>query len=219
MTAVKFQLMPPLSPDEYNALHESIRLHGIKTPVLVDEDGVMIDGHHRQKIAQELGIDCPEQVEHGLTDEEKRTLALTLNLDRRHLNREQKRALIAESVKADPKLSNREHARRTGVDDKTVGAVRTELESTAEIPQSETRVSGDGRVRPATQPASKPKAKTAREKEERRVGQVLALINDLRGPWSKGMCRSAEQMTKKERGFVIEALRDVLDRLEDMDNE
>lgn len=52
----------------------------------------------------------------------------------------------------DPELSNREHARRTGVSDNTVGSVRRELESTAQIAQSETRVSGDGRVRPASQP-------------------------------------------------------------------
>lgn len=58
----------------------------------------------------------------------------------------------AESLKSDPQLSNREHARRTGVSDNTVGSVRRELESTAQIAQSETRVSGDGRVRPASQP-------------------------------------------------------------------
>lgn len=56
------------------------------------------------------------------------------------------------SLRADPQLSNREHARRIGVDDKTVATVRKDMEATAEIPQSDTRTSGDGRVRPATQP-------------------------------------------------------------------
>ena len=60
---------------------------------------------------------------------------------------------FTESLRADPGLSNREHARRTGADHKTVQAVREESESTGEIPQSETRVSGDGRVRPASQPS------------------------------------------------------------------
>lgn len=59
--------------------------------------------------------------------------------------------MIAESLKSDPQLSNREHARRTGADHKTVQAVRETAESTGEIPQSEERVSGDGRVRPASQ--------------------------------------------------------------------
>lgn len=35
---------------------------------------------------------------------------------------------IAESVKADPELSDREHGRRTGADKNTVATVRDELE-------------------------------------------------------------------------------------------
>lgn len=152
MSAVMFQSMPPLSPEEYAALEASIREHGIQVPILLDENGVVIDGHHRQKIAQELGVHCPRRTLFDKSDAEKRTLALTLNLDRRHLNREQRRALIAESLVADPELSNRQHAERVGVDHKTVGAVRVDLESTGEIPQSATRISADGRERPATQP-------------------------------------------------------------------
>ena len=51
----------------------------------------------------------------------------------RHLSREQKRALIAESLRADPELSNREHARRTGAHKNTVQAIREELESNGQI--------------------------------------------------------------------------------------
>src|SRR5699024_10115691 len=150
-----YQLMPPLSPDEYAALHKSIETYGIYTPIVVDENGVVIDGHHRRKIADELGIDCPEQVKAGLSDEEKRTLALSLNLDRRHLTREQKRALIAQSVKADPQLSDREHGRRTGSDNKTVAAVRSDLEANEEIPHSPSRVTTDGKPAPGPKPKRK----------------------------------------------------------------
>ena len=61
-------------------------------------------------------------------------------------------ALVAESIKADPQLSNREHAKRTGVDKNTVSAVRDELESTGEIHQLERTVGADGKERPATKP-------------------------------------------------------------------
>ena len=149
--------MPPLSPDEYRELHDDIAARGVIEPIHVDEDGVVIDGHHRKRIADELGIECPVIAHDDLDDAGKRSLAFTLNLKRRHLNREQRRALIAESLKADPGLSNREHARRTGSSDNTVGSVRRDLESTAQIAQSETRVSGDGRVRPASQPQREPK--------------------------------------------------------------
>lgn len=50
MTAVLFQSMPPLSPEEYSALEQSIRDNGVQVPIVVDEAGVVIDGHHRQKI-------------------------------------------------------------------------------------------------------------------------------------------------------------------------
>lgn len=152
---VLFQNMPPLSPEEYAELEASIKEHGIQVPILIDEDGVVIDGHHRQKIAQELGIRCPKRQVIDKTESEKRTLALSLNVHRRHLTREQKRALIAESIKADPQLSNREHARRIGVDDKTVGTARRELEGRAEIPHVEERTDSLGRSQPATKPAPK----------------------------------------------------------------
>lgn len=151
-TAVRFQALPPLSPDEYQALEQSIAEHGVMVPIIVDEHDVVIDGHHRQKIASEHGIACPKRTLRDLDDAAKRTLALSLNLDRRHLTREQRRALVAESIKADPQLSDREHGRRTGVDHKTAGAIRDKLQSTGEIPQSDVRVSGDGRVRPSHQP-------------------------------------------------------------------
>lgn len=154
MTAVMFQNMPPLSPEEYAALETSIRENGIQVPILVDEDDVVVDGHHRRKIAQELGIECPTNIVRGKSDADKRTLALSLNLDRRHLNREQRRALIAESIRADPTLSNREHARRTGADDKTVGRVRTGLEESAEIPHFSERI--DPRTGNPSQAASRP---------------------------------------------------------------
>ena len=147
-----FQVMPRLAADEYADLESDILANGVQVPITVTEDGRIVDGHHRDEIARKHNLHCPRVTATG-SEEELRGLAFSLNLNRRHLNREQRRALIAESLRADPELSNREHARRTGVSDNTVGSVRRELESTAQIAQSETRVSGDGRVRPASQPS------------------------------------------------------------------
>lgn len=134
MTApVLFQFLPPLSPEEYSSLEASIREHGVQVPIVLDENGVVIDGHHRQKIAQELGVHCPRTHVYDLSEAEKRTLALTLNLDRRNLTREQRRAIVEASLKADPQLSNREHARRTGVSPSTVTAVRDRLGSGVQV--------------------------------------------------------------------------------------
>ncbi|MFP3656254.1 hypothetical protein SB777_35685, partial [Burkholderia sp. SIMBA_052] len=84
----------------------------------------MLDGHHRAKIAAELGIECPREVREGLTDEEKRRLAITLNLHRRHLSQERKRALIAGQLLDTPEQSDRKIAASLGVHNETVNAVR-----------------------------------------------------------------------------------------------
>lgn len=154
MTA--YQVMPPLTPAEFDDLYRDIASNGIRVPVDVDEDGNILDGHHRAEIAESLGIDFPIRELAGLTEEEKIAHAYAVNVTRRSLTREQKRDLIAESLRREPELSDRQHGARTGADGKTVASVREELESTADIPQSPVRKGADGRVttpqptRPAT---------------------------------------------------------------------
>ncbi|MGV0434216.1 hypothetical protein ACUY3H_04535 [Corynebacterium ureicelerivorans] len=153
---MKFQVMPELSTDEYAELKADIARNGVVVPVLVDEDGNIIDGHNRVQIASELRIPYPVEMRDDLDDAGKRGLAFALNLNRRHLNREQRRALIAKSLKADPQLSNREHAQRTGTGHPLVQKVRSEMESDGQLEQCSTRISADGRERPASQPERKP---------------------------------------------------------------
>lgn len=172
---VRYQVMPPLSAEEYQELYEDIKANGVLVPIVVDEDEVIIDGHHRAKIAAELGIPCPEEMIEDKSESEKRNMAFTLNLKRRHLNREQRRALIAESLKADPQLSNREHERRTGSHKNTIQSVREELESTGQIAQSETRLSADGRERPSSQPRREPEPVVPEQPEptETPIGNII----------------------------------------------
>lgn len=152
MTTGPYQVMPPLSDEEMVALRDSIKEHGVMVPVVIDEQGRVIDGHHRRLIADTLGVDYPIDERQGLTDPEKRTLAFELNAPRRHLEDKGKRALVTRSLKLDPELSDRTHAIRVGVDHKTVGTVRRSLERTGVIPKIEQRTSADGRKRPAGQP-------------------------------------------------------------------
>lgn len=151
--AVRYQVMPPLSSEEYQELHDDIKVNGVLEPIHVDEDGIVIDGHHRSRIASELGIPCPVITHDDLDDAGKRSLAFTLNLKRRHLSREQRRALIAESLKSDPQLSNREHAQRAGTSHAQVGRVRRELEDAGEVDQWSTSIGSDGKSYPASHPA------------------------------------------------------------------
>lgn len=144
-----YQVMPRLSADEYADLEQSIKTDGVLVPIIVSPGGEIIDGHHRAEIARKYGIHCPEVVKHG-DPTELRTFAYSLNLNRRHLSREQRRELIALSLKQDPGLPDLQHAKRTGASDKTVTSVRRELESHSEIPNETTRVNARGQGRPAT---------------------------------------------------------------------
>lgn len=78
--------------------------------------------------------------------------SMSLNINRRQLTREQRRALVAESIKADPQLSDREHGRRVGVDHKTAAKVRDGLAESGEIPHFSERITADGRGAPGAKP-------------------------------------------------------------------
>ena len=78
-------------------------------------------------------------------------------MNRRHLSREQKRALIAESLRADPELPDYQHARRTGASPHTVKSVR-ESDPDLQNANDGIRVNARGQERPASyaRPASQP---------------------------------------------------------------
>ncbi|MFI0915227.1 ParB N-terminal domain-containing protein [Streptomyces abikoensis] len=144
-----YQLLPPLSEEEYAALRADIAEYGVRVPIDVDEHGAILDGHHRAWITAELGIECPRRVVAGLTDEQKRTHAIAVNVHRRTLSREEKRVLIRRSLAGDPHLSDRQHAERTGSDHKTVATQRSQMEGRGEIPHVAERTDTRGRQQPA----------------------------------------------------------------------
>lgn len=147
---MKYQIAPHLSETDYAALKADIAARGVLVPVELDEEGNVLDGHHRLKACTELGItQYPKLVRKGLSEDEKRQHARQLNLARRHLTQEQKRALIAEQLKETPEKSNNSIAQGLGVDDKTVGAVRQQLVDGSEIPNHEEIIGRDGVKQPA----------------------------------------------------------------------
>lgn len=123
-TPLGFQPMPALTDDQYAALRADIEARGIVVRVVVDQHGRLLDGHHRRRIAAELGIDCPVEVRKVADDQEAADLAVALNCARRHLTREQIREVIRAELARRPQDSDRAIARRVGCDHKTVGAVR-----------------------------------------------------------------------------------------------
>jgi ParB-like chromosome segregation protein Spo0J len=80
-----YQLLDSLRPEEYEALKADIQKRGVLVPVEKDEDGNILDGHHRTLIADSLGIDYPVITRSFDTEAEKIEHVLKINLLRRHL--------------------------------------------------------------------------------------------------------------------------------------
>jgi len=95
-----YQLLPKLSEEDYQRLRADIAERGIMVPVEVDEDGNILDGHHRMAIAQELGIKCPTVVRREMAEYDKRIHAVMLNLARRQLTDPQK-VLLGRRIEPD----------------------------------------------------------------------------------------------------------------------
>jgi N6-adenosine-specific RNA methylase IME4 len=149
MNDLRYQVMPPLSQEDYAELKADISARGVQVPVEYDEAGEILDGHHRVQICLELGIEhWPQLVRLGLSDAEKSEHARKLNVARRHLDQRQKRTLIEDQLRETPEKSNRQIAAVLRVDGKTVGVARERLERTAEIPRLEKTVGADGKNRP-----------------------------------------------------------------------
>ncbi|MCP4406853.1 MAG: hypothetical protein GY807_03675, partial [Gammaproteobacteria bacterium] len=117
-----------------------------------DENGQVYvwDGLHRGEAAKIVGVLLPVDIRSG-TKQDAEWLALTAN--QRHglrRSRADKRRVVRLALKHPngASLSNREIARHCGVNDKTVGKIRRELEVTAEIPQLDKRTvtKADGRT-------------------------------------------------------------------------
>src|ERR687897_874597 len=149
-TSNKYQVMPPLSGEEYQALKEDIAENGVLVPVVKDTDGNIIDGHHRVWAYEELLAEdrvaggYPVVERSGMTDQEKRDLAWRLNMQRRHLNQFQKREAIAAKLKESPEWADNRIALLLGVDHKTVRSVRTDLEARNEVVRVEVLEGADG---------------------------------------------------------------------------
>jgi len=174
-----YQLLPPLSPEDYAALEADIIARGVLVPVEYDEHGKILDGHHRVQICESLGlVDWPRFVRKGMSEEDKRAHARALNLSRRHLTTAQKREVIEAQLKETPAISSRALAARFGVSDKTVGSVRRNLEATAEIPQLDKTEGKDGRMR------AKP-IRTMFLPEKANVPELKAVAKAIRGAEQK----------------------------------
>jgi len=87
------KLFPPMPEDQFNSLIDSIRDHGLLTPIMLPE-GKILDGRHRYKACINLGIEPSFEEYEG---EDALGYVIALNLSRRHLD-ESQRAMIGARI-------------------------------------------------------------------------------------------------------------------------
>jgi hypothetical protein len=174
------EMFPRIGADELAELGKDIETNGLQTSiVLIRESGKedqLLEGVSRLDAIESRGIDLvlPDgTLDRALglgRDDRVRVVAevdpyayvASANLHRRHLTVEQRRELAAKLLTAAPEKSNRQIAKIVKIDPKTVAAVRTEKETTGEIPQLTKTVGADGKAR-----SSKPK--TAPKRAQRKA--------------------------------------------------
>ena len=167
------KMLKPLSPTEHELLKESIKASGILTPIIVDEKGQVIDGHHRAKIAQELGIECPRTVREGLTEDQKLEQVILLNAARRQMTGDD--ITVAAQALKTKGWSNRRIAKLLGVSEPTA-----RRKSAGAKPKGGNVTGADGVKQPATKAkasknGSEPKA-TASKDLNADAGKLLGFL-------------------------------------------
>lgn len=128
--------LPELRPADYEALKADIAERGQLVPILVDQNGALIDGRHRVRACQELGLEPDTKTVHVRTVEEAHDVGLAVNLARRHLTSRDKRRLVMATLIRDPEKSDRAVAAAIGVSKSTVGLVRLDLQERAKVVDS-----------------------------------------------------------------------------------
>ena len=91
-------LVPQLSAEEYESLKQSIKENGLYVPIIVNQDGIILDGHHRYKACQELGIKEPKTLVKEFKEKlDEQIFVIDCNLRRRQLNNFQRTELALKS--------------------------------------------------------------------------------------------------------------------------
>jgi ParB-like chromosome segregation protein Spo0J len=87
-----------LSSEEFESLKQSIKeASGLYVPIIVNQEGIILDGHHRFKACQELEIE-PRTIVREFSDKlEERLFVIDCNLIRRQLNHFQRTELALKS--------------------------------------------------------------------------------------------------------------------------
>lgn len=95
-----YQAVPPMSDEKYQRLAEDIKERGVIQPIVTDEEGNILDGHHRAAISKQLDLDesrKPTYVTLGDLEDDRSKLARAIKTNL--LGRDIDRGVKSEAVK------------------------------------------------------------------------------------------------------------------------
>jgi ParB-like chromosome segregation protein Spo0J len=177
--------------EEDAALEAFVTATGPVLPIIADEQGNIIDGHRCYRIYQKLNIkEVFVTILKDLTDEQKRHLAVSLNVHRRHLTVDQKKEIARRLLKENPRLSARYLGRLVGVAHRTAQDVKTAMIAGGEIPHLDEIEGQDGKT-------YKAKGATTTLLDFKMTVSHLAKVKDLPGVVTHRKVRN--QIAKERR--------------------
>ena len=200
-----YQFFEDLPDAEFAELVEDIRAHGVLVPIEFDKTGATLDGHQRLRAVKVLAdegvkVDYTSQVRLFDTEEEKRIHARAVNLRRRHLTREQRKA-HALAMRADG-ATLEATAAAAGVTAETVRAW-TEDDSTFRNLKVEGK---DGKARPARyKPRKSTTVQCKTQAEADRAVAAVAVAGDTlpEGPVDVKRAEKAARKAQSETEIVL----------------
>ncbi len=163
----------------------------VQLPIVKDDKGNTLDGHHRELGHKLLKIKEPLKVQTlgKMPEAEKRYYALTVNLVRRQVTRKQRREIIAEELRRTPDLSSSALSNICGTTTKTVETIKKEMIANGEIPQLDRVRRRNGGTYPV------PHIVTAQKKAAERAQKALSQLGED-APKKPITMQNAEYMAK-----------------------
>ncbi len=183
-------LFPALDSATEAALRESIQRFGVLVPVVRDQHGRTLDGHHRSRLGDEMKVQYRVDVVNVESDEQAREIAATLNTDRRQLDATQRRDVVAALREQGHSL--RAIAGAVGVSHEQV---RTDVSTVNDLTVPDRVVGLDGKSRPTVVTA-----KNQREADRAQAALVaVPLDSDEHTVSAADVVRTASTARKRAR--------------------
>jgi hypothetical protein len=183
------EIFPLEEGRKFDELVGDIQRRPLLHPITIHK-GMIVDGRNRARACQKAEREPTyvelstvlQKPEEEITEEDLRRYIIQENLLRRDLTPKQRNCHMRQLLGFDPLQTDRAIAAQAGVDHKTVGKARKQMESTGKIPQSKKRRGKDGRDyrQPnRSKPASVPKLAAVPKPDVNQIREVVAPDEEL----------------------------------------